>query len=35
MTRWVQGPDTSATFGLIVRPIVAGEDPCREAFGPG
>jgi hypothetical protein len=35
MTRWVQGPDTSVTFGLIVRPIVAGENPCREAFGPG
>ncbi len=34
-TRWVQDPGSSATFGLIVRPIVAGEDPCREVFGVG
>jgi len=34
-TQWVQSPDTNATFGLIVRPIVAGENPCHEAFGPG
>ena len=27
------GPTTSATFGLTVRPIVAGENPCAEVFG--
>ncbi len=35
LTQWVQDPETSATFGLTVRPIVAGENPCREIFGPG
>ena len=34
LTQWVQDPTTSATFGLTVRPLVAGEDPCREIFGP-
>jgi len=34
-TQWVQDVTTSATFGLTVRPIVAGEDPCAEAFGTG
>jgi len=33
LTQWVQDPDTSATFGLTVRPIVPGEDPCAEVFG--
>jgi hypothetical protein len=34
LTPWVQNPATSATFGLTVRPMVAGEDVCREIFGP-
>jgi hypothetical protein len=34
LTQWVQGPKTNATFGLTVRPMVPGEDICREAFGP-
>ncbi len=34
LTPWVQDPDTSATFGLTVRPMVPGEDVCREIFGP-
>ena len=34
-TRWVQDPGSSVAFGMIVRPIVAGENPCREVFGPG
>jgi hypothetical protein len=33
LSQWVQDPDTSATFGLTVRPIVPGEDPCPEIFG--
>jgi hypothetical protein len=33
LTQWVQDPETSATFGLTVRPIVAGENPCAEVFG--
>ena len=32
-SQWVQDPATSATFGIQVRPIVAGEDPCTETFG--
>ena len=32
-TQWVQDPATSATFGITVRPIIAGEDPCAETFG--
>lgn len=35
LTQWTQDPATSATFGLTVRPIVAGENPCAEAFGQG
>ena len=35
LTPWVQDPETSATFGLTVRPMVSGEDACREAFGVG
>ena len=34
LSQWVQDPTTSATFGLKVRPMVAGEDTCRETFGP-
>jgi hypothetical protein len=34
LTAWVQDPTTSATFGLTVRPMVPGEDVCREVFGP-
>lgn len=33
LTQWTQDPATSATFGLLVRPIVAGENPCAEVFG--
>ncbi len=33
LTQWTQDPETSATFGLTVRPIVAGENPCAEVFG--
>jgi hypothetical protein len=33
ITQWTQDPSTSATFGLTVRPIVAGENPCAEVFG--
>jgi hypothetical protein len=33
LTQWVQDPTTSATFGLTVRIIVAGENPCAEVFG--
>ena len=32
-SQWVQDPATSATFGVKVRPIFAGEDPCAETFG--
>jgi hypothetical protein len=34
LSQWVQDPSTNATFGLKVRPMVAGEDACRETFGP-
>ena len=34
-SQWVQDPDTSATFGIVTRPFVPGEDPCVDAFGPG
>ena len=33
-TQWVQDPTTSATFGIVARPFVPGEDPCAEWFGP-
>lgn len=33
LTQWIQDPETSAAFGLTVRPIVAGENPCAEVFG--
>jgi hypothetical protein len=33
LTQWIATPETSATFGLTVRPIVGGEDPCAEVFG--
>ena len=32
-SHWIQDPATSAAFGIKVRPIVAGEDPCAEVFG--
>jgi len=32
-TRWVQDPASSATFGVTVRPVIAGEDPCAQVFG--
>ncbi len=35
LTQWVEDETTSATFGLTVRPIIAGEDPCTEVFGGG
>ena len=34
LSQWVQDPSTNATFGLKVRPMVPGEDACRETFGP-
>ncbi len=34
LTQWTQDPSTSASFGLTVRPMVPGEDVCREVFGP-
>jgi hypothetical protein len=34
LTPWVQDPGASATFGLTVRPMLTGEDVCREIFGP-
>ena len=33
-SQWVQDPTTSATFGIVARPFVPGEDPCAEWFGP-
>lgn len=33
LTQWTATPGTSATFGLVARPVVAGEDPCVEVFG--
>lgn len=33
ITPWTQDPSTSATFGLTVRPLLPGEDVCRELFG--
>ena len=32
-TPWVQDRATGATFGILVRPVIAGEDPCAETFG--
>lgn len=34
LTPWVEDITTNATFGLTVRPMVPGEDVCREVFGP-
>jgi hypothetical protein len=34
LTKWVQDPQSSTAYGLTVRPIVAGENPCAEVFGP-
>jgi hypothetical protein len=33
LTQWTQDPATSAAFGLQIRPLVPGEDVCRELFG--
>ena len=33
LTQWTASESTSATFGLTVRPVVQGEDPCAEVFG--
>jgi hypothetical protein len=33
-TQWIQDPTTNATFGIVARPFVPGEDPCAEWFGP-
>jgi hypothetical protein len=34
LTPWVDSPVSSRAFGLTVRPMVTGEDVCRELFGP-
>jgi hypothetical protein len=33
LTMWTQDPEFSAAYGLTVRPILAGENPCAETFG--
>jgi hypothetical protein len=33
LTMWTQDPEFSVAYGLTVRPIVAGENPCAEIFG--
>ena len=33
LTMWTQDPEFSTAYGLTVRPIVAGENPCVEIFG--
>jgi hypothetical protein len=33
VTQWTATAETSATFGITARPIVAGENPCAEVFG--
>ncbi len=33
LTMWTQDPEFSTAYGLTVRPIVSGEDPCVEIFG--
>lgn len=35
LTQWTQDPQSSASYGLTIRPMVPGEDICREIFGPG
>jgi hypothetical protein len=35
LTQWAQDPTTSATFGIVARPVIDGEDACLESFGPG
>jgi len=35
ITAWTQDPSTSAAFGVAVRPLLPGEDVCRELFGVG
>jgi hypothetical protein len=34
-TQWVQRPGAKAAYGLTVRPLVDGQDACREVFGVG
>jgi hypothetical protein len=33
LTMWTQDPELSAAYGLTVRPVLAGENPCVETFG--
>ena len=33
LTPWIQDPEFSAAYGLTIRPMVPGEDVCREIFG--
>ena len=33
LTMWTQDPEFSVAYGLTVRPIVAGENPCAEILG--
>ena len=35
LTMWTQDPQSSVAYGLTVRPMVPGEDACREIFGGG
>lgn len=35
LTMWTQDPQSSVAYGLTVRPMVPGEDTCREIFGGG
>lgn len=35
LTQWVQDPTASASFGLQVRSLLPGENPCRDLFGLG
>lgn len=35
LTGWAQDESSSATFGLVVRPTVASENPCAETFVGG
>lgn len=35
LTQWVEGPTSSASYGLTIRALTPGEDACREVFGAG
>lgn len=35
LSQWTQSETTSATFGLLVRPLTDGQDACRDVFGVG